>query len=125
MKFDFGYFLLVILLFFIELFIAVYIHDDIVRPYFGDFLVVVLMYCFVKSFFNLSVFKSAILVLLISYSIEMLQYLNIIQALGLERSTIAKIIIGHSFSWIDILSYTAGIVAVIGVEYILKRKFEQ
>ncbi len=116
MRFNIRYFLLTILLFVTEVLIALYSHDSILRAYIGDVLVVILIYCFVQSFFNTPVLITAIAVLIFSYVIETLQYLNIVEILGLQHSTLAKTVIGTSFSWIDILSYTAGILVVILVE---------
>ena len=116
------YFLFTILLFATEVIIACYVHDDFIRPYFGDFLVVVLIYCFVKSFVNVSVLKAAVFVLLFSFGIETLQYLNIIEILGWEKSRLARTVIGHSFSWIDIYCYIAGILCVLAVEYLVMKK---
>jgi hypothetical protein len=54
---------------------------------------------------------------------EFLQLFNIVGKLGLEKSKIARTIIGTSFSRIDLLTYIAGIAIVIIVENIgLKRK---
>jgi len=57
MSFTFNtkYFLLAFALFFVEVYIALYVHDDIIRPYIGDVLVVILIetvakYSFKKSF---------------------------------------------------------------------------
>ncbi|MFT5385169.1 MAG: hypothetical protein ACI81W_002574, partial [Saprospiraceae bacterium] len=36
-------------LFLIEVGIAVFIQDRIIRPYIGDLLVVILIYCFIRS----------------------------------------------------------------------------
>ena len=49
------YFFFSVLIFLIELLIAIFLHDGIIRPYIGDLLVVMLIYCFVRSFFKLSV----------------------------------------------------------------------
>ncbi|WP_348797704.1 DUF2809 domain-containing protein [Flavobacterium adhaerens] len=120
-KFNLNYFAITVLLFFTEIFIAMFVHDTFIRPYFGDFLVVLLIYCFLKSFLELTVTQTAILVLLFSFGIEFLQYLNIIKKLNLENSEIASIILGSSFSWIDILAYTLGIIFIIGVEFFRKK----
>lgn len=40
-----GYLAASIIVFIIELIIALYVHDRIIRPYIGDMLVVVLVYC--------------------------------------------------------------------------------
>ncbi len=117
------YLLVTILLFFIEVAIALYIKDSFIRPYFGDFLVVILLYCFLKSFLNLKILTSAIIVFTFSVIIEFLQYLNIIETLGLQNSSLAKTIIGTSFSWLDILTYFLGITFVLFFEkQILKKK---
>ncbi|QBZ98276.1 ribosomal maturation YjgA family protein [Flavobacterium sangjuense] len=121
-KFDLKYFALTISLFIIETLIALYVHDNFVRPYFGDVLVVILIYCFVKSFFKLKVLTAALFVLLFSFAIEFLQYLNIVEKLELQHSKIARTVIGTSFSWEDIISYVAGILIVISIEYFISKK---
>jgi hypothetical protein len=115
-KFQKSYFLLAILLFITEVCIALFVNDKIVRPYVGDFLVVILLYCAIKSFLKIPVIKAALLVLLFAYSIEILQYLNILRRLGLEKSLVARTVIGSSFEWIDMLAYTMGIVLVLLIE---------
>ncbi|MBE8714275.1 DUF2809 domain-containing protein [Sphingobacterium hungaricum] len=122
LKFTITYFLLAVILFVIELIIALYVHDDFIRPYFGDFLVVILLYCFIKSFLNLPVLPVAIFVLLFAYFIEFLQSINFINWLGLENSEWAKMLLGNSFSWVDMFWYTAGIASVILVEYLIKKR---
>ncbi len=116
LQFHKNYFLLTLLLFITEVLIALFVHDNFIRPYFGDFLVVILLYCFLKTFFNLSVSTAAIIVLLFSFLIESSQYLNLISLLNLQNSKIAKAILGNSFSWLDIACYTIGILFIIFVE---------
>jgi len=82
-KFNWYYFVLTILLLGLEILIALFVHDGIIRPYIGDLLVVILIYCFVKSFVNTPVFMTAVSVLLFSYTVEILQYLKITNVLGL------------------------------------------
>src|SRR5690606_24752028 len=97
-------------------------NDNIIRPYIGDVLVVILLYYLVKSFFDLAHVKTAIAVLLFAYCIETLQYFNIVGLLGLSHSKIANIIIGTHFSWIDILAYTLGIIIILVVENFKRTK---
>ena len=123
LKFNRFYFVLTLLLFVIEILIALFTHDPIIRPYIGDVLVVILIYCFVKSFVNTAFLPTAIGVLLFSYLVEALQYFKIVNKLGLKDSKLAKIIIGTSFAWLDLLAYTVGIVVVIYLEIVsAKRK---
>jgi hypothetical protein len=119
--FNKGYFFSALILFLIEVFIASFVHDRIVRPYIGDLLVVILIYCFCKSFFNIPVRIAALSVLLFAYFIEILQYMNFIDYIGLQQSRLANIILGNSFEWIDMIAYTAGIFFVFCFE-ILKQK---
>lgn len=110
------YFLWAIVIFLVEVIIALFVHDKFVRPYMGDVLVVVLVYCFVKSFFNISVLPAAIGVLLFSFMVEGLQYFHLVEKLGLQNNKVARIVIGTSFSVEDLLAYLTGIVFVIIVE---------
>lgn len=123
-RFANKYFLLTILLFITEVLIALFLHDNFIRPYVGDYLVVILIYCFCMSFISAAVWKIALATLLFSYLIETLQYFNLVGMLGLQHSRIANIIIGNSFAWADILAYTLGIFTVVGIEYwlLIKRK---
>jgi hypothetical protein len=116
LNFNKNYFGLAVLIFTIEVLIALFVRDHFVRPYFGDVLVVILIYCFIKSFLRLPVFPVAIVVLIFSFTIEFLQYLNIVEKLGLEKSTIARTVIGTLFEWVDLLAYIVGIVIVLAVE---------
>ena len=122
LKFTRSYFVLTILLFIIEILIALFVDDRIIRPYIGDLLVVILIYCFVKSFFNTPVFATAIAALIFSYIIEILQYFNIITLLGLQNSKTAATIMGNSFAWADLIAYTLGITLVLFTDKLLAHK---
>lgn len=110
------------LLFIIEVLIALFVKDDFIRPYFGDFIVVILIYCTVKAFFSIKVIKTAIGVLIFAYFIELLQFLDFIKIVGLEDIQIAKVILGTSFSWTDILHYSLGILFVLVIEKLLNKR---
>lgn len=115
-KFNLGYFLFTVILFVVEVLIAIFAHDPIIRPYVGDVLVVMLIYCFVKSFLNTPVLATALYVLLFSYVIETLQYFHFVNRIGLKHSSLARTVIGTSFAWTDLLAYTIGIGIVLYVE---------
>lgn len=121
LHFNRNYFLLTVLLFITEVCIALFVQDNFIRPYFGDVLVVILIYCFVKSFLNATVIKAAMAVLLFAFSIETLQYFAIIETLGLQDNSLARTVIGTSFAWEDILAYVVGIVIVIVCEKWLRK----
>ena len=113
-----NYFLLTIILLFIEICIAVFINDRFIRPYLGDFLVVILLYCFVRSFFNVPVNQTAIGVLIFAFVIEGLQYIQLVNILGLQDSKLAGVVLGNSFSWMDMLTYVLGIALVMAYEIV-------
>jgi len=122
MFFQKRYFLFFALLLITEVLIAVYVDDNIVRPYVGDFLVVILLYCGVKSFVKDRVLLVALSVLLFSFLIEFLQYLNFVRLLGLQHSRLANTLIGNYFTWADIVAYSLGIVTVLVLEKNFGRK---
>ncbi len=109
LRFSWLYFTLTMLIFTTEVLIAVFLHDAFIRPYVGDFLVVILIYCFVRSFLQAPVVPVALSVLAFSYVVETLQYFKVVELLGLKHSRIANIVIGNYFAWSDIIAYTLGI----------------
>jgi hypothetical protein len=84
--------------------------------------VVILIYCFLRSFLNTAVLPTALSVLLFSFTIEILQYFNIVELLGLQKSTVVRIAIGSSFEWTDLFLYTAGILTVLLTEKMFNKR---
>ncbi|WP_290798666.1 diacylglycerol kinase [Flavihumibacter sp. UBA7668] len=113
LKFNGYYFCWTILLFLTEVLMEKYVHDTVIRPYVGDLLVVILLYCFVRSFFNFSIKATAFGVLFFAYGIEVLQYLNFIKLIGLQDYYWANMLMGNYFEWMDLVAYSMGIVLVL------------
>ena len=111
------YLLAAVLLLLVELWIALYVRDRLVRPYGGDFLVVILIYCVGRAFVRWSVLAVAIATLLFSFAVEIGQYYSLVDRLGLRGNRAAEIVIGMGFSWGDLLAYTLGIAVVVLVEW--------
>lgn len=120
-RFHRNYFLLSILLLAAEVFIGVYLHDGITRMNGGDYLVVILLYCGVRSFFELPVLPTALSVLVFAYIVEISQYFRLADHLGFGAHSLARVLMGSYFSWLDMLAYTLGILSVIGIEAIIKK----
>lgn len=110
LRFNLKYLLLTIIIFFVEVLIATKLKDIFfVRAYLGDVIVVMLLYTFIKSFFSISNNEKLILrILIFSCCIEFAQYFNIAEKLGFQPGSLMYIVIGNSFSWIDILCYAVG-----------------
>ncbi|GHV60159.1 membrane protein [Bacteroidia bacterium] len=102
------YLLLTVFLFGIETLIALFIHDHFIRPYMGDVLVVILVYCFVRIFVPAGCRYLPLYVFVFACLIEYLQYLNIVERLGLSGNAVARTVLGTSFDWQDILCYGVG-----------------
>lgn len=122
LTFNKKYFGFTLLIFLIEILIALFVNDNFVRPYLGDVLVVILIYCFIKSFLKLPVLNVAAFVLIFSFTVEFLQFFDIVEKLHLEKSKIARTVIGTSFSWIDLLTYIAGFTIVLLIEKYYPKK---
>lgn len=109
MKFNLKYFLIAVAIFVVEVLIATILKDIFfVRAYLGDVFVVMLMYYFIKAFFDFEPVKLIIGIFVFSCSIEFLQYFHFGELLGFKDNRIVMIVLGNSFSWIDILCYFAG-----------------
>ncbi len=109
-----------ILLFLTEVYIAIFVKDSFVRPYLGDVLVVILLYCLIRSLLLVDDRKLIIGVFIFACFVEFTQYIHLIRILGLEHSRIMSAIMGTSFAWNDILCYLAGC-AIVYVAATIKR----
>ncbi len=116
LQFNKTYLILSILLFATEIVIAVFLKSGFIRHTFGDYLVVILIYCFFRSFIKGNHFYMAMGVLAFSFAIEFSQLVNILKPLNLQNSHSAKLILGSTFQFSDLVAYTLGIVTVLIVE---------
>ena len=118
-------FIIFVLLFLTEVIIAMYVHDAIIRPFFGDFLAVIAVYYLSKSFLKFSNLTLAVGSLCFDYLLEALQYVDFLTFTGLKHYKIIAIILGSTFHWGDIIAYTLGIAFVILSEKQLKNQVIQ
>ena len=116
LRFRPTYLLLSLLLLLTEVGIALWVHDHLIRPYAGDFLAVILLYCLARSFVAAPTATVALGSLLLAYLIELGQYFNLVSHLGLTHSRLARLVLGTSFSWGDMAAYTLGAALVWAVE---------
>lgn len=110
LRLSLKYFLLTLVIFFVEVLIATWLKDIFfVRAYLGDVIVVILLYTFIKSFLSITNNEKLITgIFIFSCCVEFAQYFNVAEKLGFQPGSIMYIIIGNSFSWIDIVCYAAG-----------------
>lgn len=108
-KFSAKYFLITLFIFLIEVLIATKLKEYFfVRAYLGDVIVVMLLYTFVKSFLGINNTKLILGIFAFSCLIEFAQFFNIAEKLGFQPGSLMYIVIGNSFSWVDILCYAMG-----------------
>jgi hypothetical protein len=114
--FNKKYFYFTLLLFTIEVGIALFVHDSFIRPFIGDVLVVILIYCFVRTFCKIRSTTAAISVLAFAGTIEILQSFNLLKMLGLQSNKIMAVAIGSTFDWKDLLAYAIGTIVILWLE---------
>lgn len=122
MKINIKYLLTFIILLLIEVFIALFVHDAIIRPYIGDILVVILLYTLVLSFIKKPLKHLPIYLFLFATTVEVMQYFHIVRILHLQNHKVIATIIGDSFDLQDILCYLVGTILLI-IWDITKKKY--
>lgn len=113
MKINGYYIVAFILLFIVEVCIALYVHDDFVRPFMGDVFVVILIYFFLRIFVSRAVKLLPLYVFFFAVAVEIGQYFQLVKLLGMEDNTIMRIAIGSTFDFMDIVSYFGGFLCLL------------
>ena len=108
MKKRFFYLTATVILLIIEVLIALYVHDDFVRPYVGDAIVVIVIYTFVRIFVPEKCRLLPLYVFLFAVVVEILQGIHIVNILGVADNRFLRTLIGDSFDIKDILCYGVG-----------------
>ena len=121
------YFLGFVILLLIEICIAIFVDDSVIRPFIGDMLVVILVYCFVMTVLLLTTTSIkirivAISVLVFAFCVEALQATTILHKLGLSENRLATVVLGNTFDWWDLVAYVAGTAVILILENVLSLK---
>lgn len=124
-SFNLRYLVAALSLLIVEVLIALFVRDQFIRPYGGDFLVVILIYCTARSLTNAKAGHALLGALLFSYGVELLQWMRIVDWLGWRDSVIATTIIGYGAEWADMVAYTLGAAAVWLVEKIAAHPWQR
>ncbi len=91
----------------IEVLIALFVHDRFVRPYLGDVIVVIVVYCFVRIWEPKRFRLLPLWVFCFAVCVEILQYVRIVEILGVQDNAFLRTVIGTSFSWGALTVFTA------------------
>ena len=90
-----------------EILIGLYAHDDFVRPYLGDTLVVILLWCLIRIVIPTRFRWLFAAVFLFAVLVEISQIFPLCDLLGIKNALI-RTLMGTSFSLWDIVAYLAG-----------------
>lgn len=107
-------------LFAVELAIALWVHDDFVRPYVGDVLVVPLIYCIVMTVHRGRPARVALAVFAFACAVELAQLAHVVDVLQIENRAL-RVIIGTTFAPADLVAYAVGSLLVYGCERAVAR----
>ncbi len=110
-----------LLLLTVEIYIGVYINDSFVRPYLGDTLVVMLIYCIVRTAFPTKCYWLSGAIFVFAIAVEISQIFPLCDVLHIENKLL-RVLMGTSFAYEDIIAYFAGNVLTAAVDIYLWRK---
>lgn len=103
-----AYGIIFAMLFLTEIFIALCVHDNFIRPYIGDVIVTILLCCLCRVVVPTGVRALPIYVFIFAALVETAQYFDIVKLLGFENNAFISTIVGRSFSVIDLICYGVG-----------------
>lgn len=106
------YFILTIIILFVEVLIALFFHDSFIRPYVGDVLVVAVIYTFIRIFIPDKVKLLPLYIFLFSVLVELMQYVNIVKLIGLQDNSFFRVLVGTTFDVKDIICYGVGCILI-------------
>lgn len=114
MKKRLPYIIILILLIAVEVIIALTQHGNWLRYYGGDVIVVWAVYCLVQAIIGgKNPYITHIGVMLFAFLVEFLQYIHIVDIIGLGDIEFFRTLIGTSFAAEDLFCYALG--TVIGI----------
>lgn len=108
-------------LFSVEIIIGLYVHDNFIRPYVGDMLVVIVLYVFIRIFIPEGYRLLPLWVFLFAAFVEVLQYFELARRLGLENNRLMMAVLGSTFDVMDILCYAAGCIIIAAAGYLARK----
>lgn len=116
-RFDKKYALYFLGLLIVEILIALFIKNGIIRGAIGDVLVVILIYCFIQTFLKVDKKKTIIGVGIFAILIEVAQAFKLVEKLNLQDNKFFSTVIGTTFDLNDIWAYVAGCALVWMLEF--------
>jgi len=110
-------------LFAIEVYIALRVRDKFFRPYFGDVLVTMLIGCLIRIIEPEKIKGLSIYVFIFVLLVELTQLIDIVGILSLESNRFLSVLVGRTFSFVDIICYFVGCIMLFLLDSLLLRIF--
>lgn len=95
---------------------------SIIPLFVGDLLYAMMIYFIVRFFFNKNdLLKSAIIALLICFSIEFLQLYQANWMIEIRKTTFGHYVLGQGFLWSDLVAYFIGVLISYSIDKYSKK----
>ncbi|MBQ7727396.1 MAG: DUF2809 domain-containing protein [Clostridia bacterium] len=104
-----------------EILIGLYVHDSFIRPYFGDTLVVILLWALVRIIIPRKAVWLSGAVFAFAVLVELSQLIPLVDLLGIQNQLI-RVLMGTSFAFGDILAYAAGCIITVAIDLLVLKK---
>lgn len=105
-----------------EIMIALFVNDNFIRPYVGDVLVTMLLCGLCRIVIPKGVRVLPVYVFLFAAAVEIGQYFDIVKLIGLENSRFFSVLLGRTFSAVDILCYALGCLLFFVIDYTIRKR---
>lgn len=104
-----------------EVCIALFVNDSFIRPYVGDMLVTLLLCCLCRVIIPNKVRLLPLYVFAFAACVEIGQYFDLVALLGLADNRFLSVLMGRTFSWLDLLCYAVGCIAAWGLDIAIRK----
>src|SRR5690606_32200671 len=116
-QFDKKYFLLFLVILVAEIIFLVLVTNPVIVRTAGNLLGVILIYCFLQTFFNFNKAKTIIMIGVLALLVEFSQAFHVFEKWGIQDNTFLAAIPGNTFDVNDIWAYVAGCAMIYMLEF--------
>jgi len=111
--FNFKFLIASLVLFVAIACIALFFNTGFIRYHFGDILIVIFIWCFIRIFIRNRFKWMWLCIFIFATLVEIGQYFGLVYLLGLGHSQLARVVIGTTFDPWDIVMYFIGCIFVL------------
>ena len=111
------YFLIAVAGFLFEVAIAMgFLGGGTMRGSVGDMLAVVTVYFLIRPLFSTTPLISAVIAVISGFAVEFLQYIHLLEMMGVAKGNILYVVLGSTFSAADLVMYSLGGVVAYSID---------